>query len=225
MSFTKAQTRTMIQQLIEDPDAKLWTTANLDLLTQLRHDALWTEFHLHQAWFTSQMDNLTSLTSPGYIDTRLTATGDLTKRILRIQTITRNGKQYTKADPRNFTIEDNTLVGRAGSGPFMYTRLGDQLHLFPYNTADDVEIRYSHLPSAYDDLADNVAVDWPEGHELALISDVSSWAMSKGNVEDLKQMREMARDEKFTLIDHIVRAAVGPQMPFWNDDPVQWGSD
>lgn len=225
MAFTKANTRILIQQLIDDPDAKLWSADNLDLLTQLRHDALWIEFHDFQAWFTSQLDTLTSLTSPGYIDSRLTSTGDLSKRILRIQAITRNSRQYVLSDARNFTIESNVLKGRSGADHFTYTRLGDQLHLFPYNTADDVEIRYAHLPTAYDGLADGTDVDWPEGHEMALISDVASWAMAKGGGEDVVQMRDMAKMEKFKLIDHIARSAVGPLIPFYSDDPAVWGGD
>ena len=225
MAYTKAQTRTLIQQLIDDNDAKLWSAANLDLLTQLRHDALWAEFHDFQAWFTSQLDTLTSLTTPGFIDTRLTATGDLSKRILRVQAVTRNGRQYSLADARNFTIENAILVGRSGADHFSYTRLGDQLHLFPYNTDDDVEIRYTHLPTAYDGLADGTDVDWPEGHEMALIADVASWAMSRGSAEDVTQMCDMAKMEKFKLIDHISRTAIGPLSPFWADDPIQWGSD
>ena len=225
MAFTKTQTRTLIQQLADDANAKLWSAANLDLLTQLRHDALWIEFHDFQAWFTSQLDTLTSLDSPGFIDTRLTATGDLSKRILRVQAVTRNSRQYTLSDARNFVLEGDVLKGRSGADHFTYTRLGDQLHLFPYNTADDVEIRYAHLPTAYDGIADGTDVDWPEGHEMALIADVATWAMAKGGGEDVAQMRDMAKMEKFKLIDHIARTAVGPLMPFYSDDPGQWGGD
>lgn len=223
MAYTKAQYRTLIQQMMDDPNAKKWTAANLDLLTQLRQDALWGDFHAHQPFFTSQLDNVATLTTPGFIN--IANGGDLTKRWLRFQTITRNGIQYTEGDPRNFVVEDDALVLVGEGSENKWIRLGDQIHLFPYSLTDDVEARYAFYPTAYDGLGEGTSVQWPEGHEMALISDVAVWGMSKGEEEDVKNMQAMAAKELGRLIDRLDRPGIGPSMPFYNDSPTDWGGE
>ncbi len=68
MSLTKAQYRTLTQQWLDDPSAKFWTAANLDLLIQVTQDSLWTDILEKSPYYVSQLDTLTSLTTPGYID-------------------------------------------------------------------------------------------------------------------------------------------------------------
>ena len=58
-----------------------------------------------------------------------------------------------------------------------------------------------------------------------MIDDGASLEMAKSCVETVDQKGAMAKMEKFKLINHIARTAVGTLMPFYSDEPVVWGGD
>lgn len=221
MALTKAQIRTLVQEVIEDSSAKRWSAANLDLLIQITQDSLWSELLDFDAYFVSQLDTLTSLTSPGYVD--VATGGDATKRFLRIQSIVRNGQEYTEVDRRDVVLEANTVKSHPRGVPYAYVKLGKQFHLLPYDTADDVEFRYSYYPTAFDSLADGTAVEWPEGHEAALVYETASRALSKGDTDDITQVAAIAAIEWQRLINAIRKSSHGPSTPFYTSTVDAWG--
>lgn len=221
MALTKAQVRTLVREAIDDPNGDRWTNANLDLLTQITFDDLFTDILTWGPYFTSQLDTITTLGTPGFVDLRQTATGDLSQRFFRIQKVTRNDQEYSALDARSFVIENNTQI----RGPdFTYVIFGDQLWLFPLDTDDDVEVRYSFRPAAYDGLADATEVTWPDGHETALIYEVGARALTKGDAEDRRQLGEIAERSRTRMKAYLSRRYAGPIGTYATDRPVEWGS-
>ena len=222
--LTKAQYRTQIREFLDDPSAKLWSAANLDILTQMTQDTLWSEFLDIDPYFVSQNDSLTSLTSPGYIDADQAAgVGDLTKRLFRIQSITRDQQEYGQVDRRHTVLQGGEVKSVDGSNSFNYLFLGDQIHLFPYDLTTDLEVRYSYYPTLFDGLADGTDVEWPEGHELALVLSVAATAMAKGGREDNQQLAVMAHREVARLKSKLARKSHGPTTMFMGDTAQGWG--
>lgn len=225
MSLTKAQYRTQIQGMLDDESAKFWTAANLDILTQLTQDALWSTLLDLNPYFVSQNDTLTSLTTPGYIDAdQVAGGGDLTKRIFRLQSITRDSQEYHPVDRRHIALQGGEVKAVNDQNGFTYTYLGDQIHIFPYDLTTDLEVRYSYYPTLYDGLGESTAVEWPEGHELALIMQVAANAQVKGGREDNEQLQKMA-DRWFNVLKaKISRNFQGPLTVFMGDTPEEWGA-
>ena len=164
--MVKHDMRKMIRDNLDDPKEARWSNEIVDLFTGATLDSMWNELFQIDPYLTNQVDTLTSLTSPGYIDKRKTSTGDLTQRLYRIKSIIRNGREITESNARNFVLENNVLM--AGQTP-AYFHLGDRIYITPLNTVDDVEVSYSFRPAAFVDLDDTTDVVWPDVYDLGPI--------------------------------------------------------
>lgn len=218
--LTKLQYRTVIQQYLDDPGAQQWSSTNLDILTQLVLDDLWTDMLDMCPYLTSQRDTIAALHSPGYIDLRLTATGDLSQRLYRVQSVKNATQSFNIKDPREVFLGagDTTVVSANG---YTYDIKGDQLWLYASNTSfatGSIDIRYSYKPAVYSGLADGTSVTFPEGAELAPILLTAASAMAKGNEEDNIQLTRMALDAKQRLMSQIRRKYHGMIVPFTTED-------
>src|SRR5438445_10276366 len=110
-TLTKANSRIMIQQMLDDPSAKRWSPTNLDTLTGLILDNLWSDILDAAPYYNSNYQQINlPLHVPGYIDLRLAADGgDLNQRLYRLQQVIADGRHYFAKDPRDFlmTAESN----------------------------------------------------------------------------------------------------------------------
>jgi hypothetical protein len=221
MSLTKALARTMIQQVIDDPNATLWSATNLDQLAELALDEMWSDILNYNPWFTSQLDTVLNLTSPGYLDLRLVADGGhLSKRFHRLQSIVRGGTTYSKYDPRDTVVELSKSLWAPDNS---YIFLGDQIWLFPFDLTTDVEIRYSYKPTAFTVLTDATKVTWPEGHDTAYVYEIAARAMTKGDRESNDSILQMASKSWDRLLDFVRRRQIGPTVPWSVDSSVDFG--
>lgn len=220
-TLTKAQSRTMIRQLIDDPNAKLWTDANLDILTSLTLDDLWSDIFDFSPWFTSKLDTLTSITSPGFVDLRHTGDGGaLSERFHRLQLVTRNSRHYYEHRQRNILIEANSVLTAPDD---TYIFLGDQLWLFPLDTASDVEIRYSFKPAEFTTLTDGTKVTWPQGHESVYLYETAARALTKGDREENARVQAIADKSWQRMLSAVRRRGGAPIQPFTTDSPQSIG--
>lgn len=221
MSLTKALARAQIRQLIDDPNSKLWTDANLDQLTELAMDEMWSDLLAYAPFLTSQLDTIASLTSPGYLDLRITTDGGaLSKRFHKLQSIVRNGTTYTKYDPRDSIIELNKEIFAPTES---YSFMGDQLWLFPLDINTDVEIRYSFKPVGFVSLADGTKVTWPDGHDSAYIYEIAARAVSKGGREDNQGFLQLAAKSWDRLLETVRKRQIGMTVPWTADSQHDFG--
>ena len=218
--LTKAEARSLIREWLDDPQIKRWSDSRIDFATQLVLDDLWTELLDVQSGLTSQLQTLTSLTSPGYIDLRLTTNGGaLAQRFYRVQHLTRGGREYRPIDSRDVLIENNEAI----VGPdFTYYVIGDQLWMFPLATSQ-VELRYSYKPITYTSLTNGSYVQFPEGSDSAYILAASAITMAKGNVEDAAQLVALADQARNRCIAAIRRQYHGMTVPFSTGSGVEMG--
>jgi hypothetical protein len=223
--LTRLQVRTQIRNLIDDTDAKLWDDTQLDILIDGVFDWGWSLILESFPEKIHAVDNLTSLTSPGYFTA--TKAGDLTYRPHRIIQIIRSGFSYARVDPKRVIIEDSAVVVRDTLSR-VWTQYGDQIHLFPYNTTDDVEVRYNYKPDAYSGLAnDSTAVIWPEGHVDVVLYESAARALLRGNREDPGPLSQMADKALARMLADMGRPYSGPVMPGHgaSDAPLNWGGE
>ncbi len=224
MSFTKAEFRTLTQQFLDDPNAKRWSATNIDLLIQVTQDTIWAAILDRDPYWVSQLDTITAdLTSPGTFSTA--NGGDLTKRFYKIQSIVRNTREYGQIHRKNVIIEANEVKATDAESDFVYFFFGPVVHLLPYETAPDVEIRYSFYPTIFNGLADGTAVEWPEGHEDALFLGAAALSMAKGGKEDNSAVMGLADRARQRMFEAIERRAPGPMMPFLTSGTTSWGGD
>lgn len=211
----------MIRQIIDDPDAKLWTDSNLDQLTELALDEMWSDLLSFAPYLNSQLDTITSLTSPGYLDLRIIADGGaLSKRFHRLQSLVRGGTNYTKYDPRDSIVElDKEVFAPQNS----YSFIGDQLWIFPLDTSADVEIRYSFKPAGFISLTDGTKITWPDGHDSAYVFEIAARAMVKGDREDNLRILNVASKAWERLLDTVRRRQIGPSVPWTPDSQHEFG--
>jgi len=220
--LTKAIARTMIQQVMDDPSGAMWTSANLDQLTEISLDEMWGDLLTFSPWLLSQLDTIATLTSPGYLDLRTVANGGaLSQRFHRLQSIVRGGTTYSKADTRDVVVELNSVVVAPDN---TYVFLGDQLWLFPLDITADVEIRYSYKPAGFVSLGEGAKVTWPDGHDSAFIYEIAARALVRGDREDNGNILRLAGQSWARLIDMIRRRQIGPIVPWGPDTSTEWGS-
>ncbi len=223
-TMTKATLRSLIQQWLDDPNARLWTAPNLDLLIEVTQDELFARLHERFPYFTSQLDTVAALTTPGFINTALSG-GHLSKRLHRVQSIVRDGQEYGEVDRRRVLLEGGEVKTWASWPSFGYVFLGEQVHLFPYDTTKAAEVRYAFKPTRFTTLLDADAVQWPDGHESALIFECARRATAKGSREDDSQLGRLAQEAWDALIVTLERRSHGPKMPFYSDTPQEYGGE
>ncbi len=212
--LTKLQTRTMIQQLIDDTAAKLWSATNLDLLTEAVLDELWGDLLEHSPFLRSTEASLAPI-APGYIDVSTQLT-----RFFRLQQVTRNDIVYTTSDQKDSTIANNVELS---ADNYTYTFFGDQLHLFPIAETPNVFIRYSSRPAAFSGLADGASVDFPDGHYFAYVYATAARAMEKGDRENSDRFERRAENALLKLKAVLRKRHTGPVLPWMPNDAIYWG--
>lgn len=210
--LTKLQARTFVQQLIDDPNAKLWSAANLDLLIEGVLDELWADLLEHAPYLRSTEYTATSLPAIN-ISTLLT-------RFHRVQNVVRDSIVYTPADPKDVTYANNTVVDAPNR---TYTIFGGTLYMFPAETSPDAYVRYSSYPTRFNSLADGDSVEWPDGHHLAYVYAAASRAMEKGDREDNTRMERRAEGALLKLKAKLRKEHTGPAMPWMDSDSLEWG--
>lgn len=234
MALTKAQARTQIRQMIDDPNAKRWTDANLDLVTERVLDNLWSDILDVAPYINSQYQQIgLPLRAPGYIDLRLTDVGgDLIQRFYRLQQCIADGRQYFCKDPRDYLMVASSQTGdvttiRASTGVeqrFSFQFLGDQLWLHPLGMVTTfVELRYNYRPLQFTRMTDGLYVPFPEGSEDTYIMQAASQAMLKGNAEDSQALRQIAEESRQRLMNSIRRQYHGMTQPFTPSNAWEFG--
>ena len=222
--LTKANARSLIRELADDPNAKLWSNANLDALASATLDDLWATILSVAPWATSQLDTITTLASPGYVDLRLTTGGgDLTQRLYRLQTITRDDQSYGAIQPSSVTLQAGE-VKASDNASYAFFVWADRLYLFPLDTTTDVEVRYSYLPTPFTTLNEGDTVGWPDGFDAAYTHEVAARAMLRGAREDPAGLRAIAAESFNRLLGAVSRQHLGPTTPILMDSPLTWGS-
>lgn len=211
--WKKSELRTIIRTILSDQASHKIGDGVLDLLTEATMDALWAEILDRRPYFVSQLDVITQLISPGYIDT----VSQLSKRLFRIQDVVRRGRSYAPIDPRHVLLENGELKATNARRNFIYTILGSQIHLFPYEQEPQVEIRYSYLPTRFTLLTEDQTIGWPEGYELALAFAVAS------KVDPV--YREEADRQVSIMFGALPRPYQGPQMPYHSISPQALGGE
>lgn len=191
---TKAQIRTAVRQLLDDPIAALWHDAVLDDLIGQTYDELWGRILNNAPYYLTQLDTISTFTAPGYISLDT----DLSQRFHRLQSLVRGERTYNLADPRTILVSENAVI----SGPqYSYAFYGNQLWMFPLETTGAVELRYSYKPAAFTGLTESTNITWPDGHESALIFEAAGRALFKGgDPTGLLKMAERAMDELITVV-------------------------
>lgn len=226
MSLTKLEARDLIRELIDDASDRLWSDALLDRLATLTLDSLWGELLEVNPRLTSQLDTIATLQTPGYIRLQLTTAtpaGDLTQRFREVQSVNRNEQGYSPVDARNIVIQGNELIVNDDPHQYGYLKFGQQFWLFPLDTAEDVEFRYSYLPEKFSSLADGDAVEWPEGFDDAWTWEVAGRAMMKGGREDPAGHLAIAGKSMASL-----RSLIKPNkviVPFQSMPAQAWGGE
>lgn len=233
MSLTKLQVRTAVREYIDDPGAKTWSDAALDVVIQMTADGLWGDI-LDSAsyWNSFYQQVLSPYHAPGYIDLRTTTDGgDLTNRLYRIQKFIADGREYFAKDSRDFLLTAASTVGiTTVSAPveqnFAYEILGDQLWFHPLGltaTPGFVELRYSYRPPSYGSLASGDPVPFVDGCEHALVLTAAANAMHRGDQEDPGKFLALAYDARTKLFNTIRRKYHGPMVPFAVSNPIEMG--
>lgn len=218
--MTKAESETVIRSHLDDAASKRWGSSEFDLIVSATYDSCWRALLVQFPWLLTQRDDITSaLTSPGYVT--LTTAGELTQRFHGLISITRDGRQYSRGLDKNVVLQDDAVVV---APDYTYVRWGDELHLFPYDTTADLEIRYSYIPPVWSGLADGASIVWPEGHELAFTYAAATRLGAKGESEELGNWGGLAGIEWGRMLESIKAASPGGIAMFMNDTPEGWGS-
>lgn len=223
-ALTKANARTLVRQWLDDPDGQFWSNTNLDLLISLVLDDLWSELLQVAPGWRSTLDTIAtgSISAPGFID--LSSSGPLTARFYRIQSVTRDGREYGEIDPRDVVIEDSAVVVNTSASRSYFVR-GEELWLFPLDdSTEEVELRYSGFPASFDGLAEAASVVFPDGYESAYVLEAAGRAMLKGDRENGERLLGMARRSFERALARVSATAAGPATPWLASAPESWGS-
>lgn len=233
MALTKAQYRSMTRQYLDDPNAKRWSDSFIDLAIQLVIDDMWTDILDMAPFITSQLQTISSLHSPGYIDLRLAAQGgDLTQRFYRIQllkapssTSGQAARIYYPKDPRDYLLGggDNSVIV---ASRFSYEVKGDQVWLYSSDMQfgpAPVDLRYSFKPMPFTAFADGNNIPFPEGSELAPILAAAANTMAKGNAEDAAQLIILADRARDKMLAAVRRQYHGALSPYTTGTAVEYG--
>jgi hypothetical protein len=190
--MTKGQIRTAVSQAIDDPTNKKWSQTNIDLLIQMVMDTMFETILDTYEYLTSQIDTQ-STASDGSL-----ALSALTKRFYRMQkfSLVSSGAELQPRLPFE-QVPQST-----------YAIIGGKVQTVPIQNAISMNIQYSYLPTSFTALATDATqlpVEYPEGHESALVYVTAAWAMTKGDEESMAQIGRIADSALESLLTHIAR--------------------
>lgn len=228
MPLTKAEARSAIREVVDDPQGKFWSDSALDVLVARVLDDLWSELLEVAPWLTSQLQTFTAaqLIAPGYLDLRLTTNGgQLAQRFFRVQRLIRDQREYESIQELQqkwrVVVQDDIEV----SAPrFAYTLQGNQLWIHPLALDSAVELRYSFLPVPYTSLTEGYEVPWADGYDSSYIYEAAARAVVKGDSENMSQFKQLAGENFEKLKSACSRSMVGAQRMQTVDDGAWWGS-
>lgn len=234
MPLTKAQVRSAVRQMIDDPSAKRWSDANLDQSITFVLDDLWGDLLDCAPYINSQYQQIPlPLHPPGFIDLRLTDFGgDLINRFYRLQQCIADGRHYFCKDPRDYLMVASANTGdvttiQASTGVeqrFSFQFLGEQLWLHPLgNVTTFVELRYNFKPIEFTKMTDGLPIALPEGNDNCLIMLSAAQALTKGNAEEAQQFFQMGSQAKDKMINSIRRQYHGMTQPFTPSNQWEFG--
>lgn len=215
--MTKAESESLVRSYLDDPNSVRWDSTEFPLLMDAAYDSMWHRILNVYPWVLVATETGATVTSPGYVD--LSA---LTQRFKNLIHVVVDEQQYGRANVKNITLQNGSVVVAEDQ---TYIRLGDQLHLFPYDTGADVEVKYGYIPAKWSSLSAGATVTWPDGHDLALVLGAVTRMMPKGAAEDVGQLGELAALEWNAMMDTLASWAPGGLAMFTNDTPEGWGSD
>jgi len=223
----------MTRQYLDDPNAKRWSDGFIDLAIQLVIDDLWTDMLDQAPFLTSQLQTITTLHSPGFVDLRLTTMGgDLIQRFYRIQLVKapadtsgQTARIYYPKDPRDYLLGggDNSVIVATR---FTYEIKGDQLWLYSSDMQfgpAPVDIRYSFKPTPFTAMTDGMNVPFPEGGESAAVMAAAAHTMAKGNAEEAQQLLVLAERARDRLLASIRRQWLGSTQPYTTESSHAFG--
>jgi hypothetical protein len=226
-SWTKANTRTMVMQLIDDPSNVMWSATNLDLLLTLVYDQLWHRMLEANPLLNASVVTVSAanITSPGYV-TIGTTTGLTTQRIKRVLEVQIDGQTYYPGSWRELVFDGTEVKVSEARGQYQWIQLGQRVYLFPLQTTSDILLRVSELPTRFTGLStDGTTITWPDGHEDALVLKAAGVALGKGDKEDAGRLLGLADEAWKELHNTITRPSGGPTVPFYTGAPEQWGGE
>ena len=226
--LSKSDARDLVRQLIDDPAGKFWPRQRLDLLFAGCLDELWSQLLDEFSYLTSVEETVTRDAAGGVLTTT-----QLSSRFYRAQRVMVAGREYDYVHPREVNISGSEVV----SGPdYCYTVLHDGIWALPLEPNTAITIRYSHLPEPFtsldpasdspdsEDDDDVLTIPWPDGHHMAYIYDVAAKAMEKGNRKESDRLTRRAEHSLLRLKQYLRKQHVGPVMPWYGDDVLDWGS-
>lgn len=220
--MTKSQARQLIQQMIDDREAVRWPTVILDLLIESGLDDLYSEVLETFPYAVSALEEPSALVSPGIIYWRYgTGTAELANRPFAIQSLTRDGQEYGLLDPGEVVLEDGAVVEAEDYG---YVFFGDELHVFPYDTTANIELRYSYRPPRFSQMTESTSIQWPDGHQMVFLAYIAGLASNKGSQEDPSNWFRIYGASLSRMLSAIKRRSPGPAKIRTMDTSVGWGS-
>lgn len=224
----KSEVRSLIRDLIDDPDGERWGDANLDMLTEMNYNRLWSEVLKIRSSFLVQTDKVAAanITSPGKLDmSTVSEGGELSQSIYQVIKVQRDGQGYNRTS-ENFVIMDEVTGVVTRAPDYSWLQREEFLWMFPLDTSTDVHITYSYYPTDYTDLLDTAIVPWVNRHEDALVWATASQAMAKGGAEDNKTHYLISRDARDAMLKAVQNFQAGPVVisQELSDDPLAWSS-
>ena len=214
--MTKAEARTYVWNMIDDPNGERWTQANLDILFGLVLDVLWADIFKSEPRLLMARENIDAagLTSPGFVQL-----SSLAQRYFAILEVTRDSKPYTKGDEKRVVLQDDAAISWE---PRTWVVWDSELWLFPLSATSDVEVAYTYLPPKWATLADGDTVIWPDGYDLVYLNEVAGRAFFKGDAEDGAKLLTLAAQDFKRLLTAIRQDFEAVQIK-GTDAPQDWG--
>jgi hypothetical protein len=190
--MTKGQIRTAVAQAIDDPTNVRWTSTNLDMLISMVQDQMFEAILDGFEFLTSNTESLTP--SSGAV-----AISSLAKRFYRVQKVL-NTVTGIELHPK--------ISGESYPQP-TYEILGGSIITTPtVSGSNSLSVRYSYIPGKFTNLANDntlLAIEFPEGHEGALVYLTAAFALSKGDSESITQVSLLADVAVNAMLAHIAR--------------------
>ena len=226
--MTKSELRLLVLQEADAQNSDRWDAAanrEVDIKIGAAYDREWSNIlNANRTYKFATWTPTSDSTTGRYAiaDIEDTTTTDNHKRFYRILSFIIDKISYDPAD-----YDFYPLAEEYGANLYAYWREGANIFALPKLTSKLATIVTNYRPTKFVNLsAGNIAIDFPDGHELLVAKMGAAYLLDKGGAEvaaaaTLRNEAEWLRSE---MLQDIGRLSTQPKQLQFPDDPSDWAS-
>lgn len=221
---TRGQLVSDTREYMDAMGSSRWSDAIIKSVLSSVYDAEWSNILNAAPYYSFQQLSVTTDANGQVPFASLnTGSGDSQRNFYRIMSVSDGNVLY--AATRFQDVPLATTSNYLPTYPRMYYLAGTFIQALPVGSGTGLVIAVNYKPTSLSDLSsDNATIDFPDNSHFIIVWEAASQLLLKGGTEATaaSNLRNLAKDERETMLDDIRRRTINPTMMAYPDQKYDW---